>query len=517
MTPPAAPMPALASRRGHWPFGLALILLALPNLLFLLTHLASGIVAFLCAGAMLAAVGLVLRDLGRAPEPLDRRLFGVSLVAGFALCLLGGEAHMVFANDDWLIRDAVLRDLVAESWPVGYRYQGDDTILRAPLGLYLGPALVGKALGLHAAHGSLLVQNGLLFGGLVYGFGRIVRPLGASLAVVAIFLLFSGWDVVGTWLVGRPLTFGVHLDQWVRDLQFSSHLTQVFWVPNHAASGWGFVGAYLLWRRGALSAASLVVVFGLCVFWSPLSMMGALPFLILALLAGPVAGLDRPASVAVVTLAALGLIPVALYLKVDATRIAHGLRVLDGDFLFAYGLFLVLELLPFWVLLSLKPHDNSPASTQPMQARMRWELPLVAILLLTVPLYRLGSTDFVMRASIPALALLALRCGAHVVSLTGRNRATALGILAVGAVTPLYEIGRALIRPPFAISDCSLLEASGAPPNDGPLYHYVARLDPLRESVAGLVLVLPTRFVALGARRPCWPDHDRFETPPAAP
>ncbi|MCJ2037278.1 hypothetical protein [Methylobacterium sp. J-068] len=524
MSGPVATMPSSGAALGsdRWPFGLALVLIALPNLVFLATHLESGPVAVLCVGAVLAALAFVLRDLARDAEPLDRRLVAAALAGALALCLLGGETHLFFANDDWLIRDAVLRDLVAEPWPVGYRYKGDDTLLRAPLGMYLTPALVGKILGLRAAHGALLVQNTLLFGGLFYGFARTVRPLRRSLAVLAVFLLLSGWDVLGRMLLGRPLSFGSHLEQWVSDLQFSAHVTQLFWVPNHAASGWAFVGAYLLRQRGALDTSSLIVVFGLCVFWSPLSMMGALPFLILAVLTERWSMLARPRAVTAVALAGLGLIPVALYLKADAARVAHGWRDLDPVFVVGYGLFLLLELLPFVAILlvgrgfgidAVYRDGRSPGHSE---ATARWTLPLALGLLLVVPLYQLGSTDFVMRASIPALALLALRVGAVAVSAAGARRAVVVLVLALGAVTPLYEIGRALSRRAFAISDCSLLQAAGRPPNDGPLYHYVARLDVLRDSLAGRVLALPGTFLAPGPPRSCWPDHDRMGAPTAA-
>lgn len=489
---------------GFAPFGLVLVLVAAPNLVFLATHLASAWLAALCLAATLAALAHVLRDLARTRAPLDGRLLGASLAAGLGLCLLGGETHLVFANDDWLIRDAVLHDLVAAPWPVGYRYGGDETLLRAPLGLYLVPALAGKLLGLRAAHAALLGQNALLFGCLFYGFAGIVRPFRRSLAVLAIFILFSGWDVVGTWIAGKPLAFGTHLENWVSALQFSSHVTQIFWVPNHAASGWVFVGAYLLWQRDGLRAPSLIAVFGLCVFWSPLSMMGALPFLIRALLARRAAGLRALPPLMAAALAGLGLAPVALYLQADAGRVAHGLQTFDAGFLLRYALFIGLELGPALVVLRLA--RTGPPRSEPTP--LRTDTTLVVGLLLVVPLYRLGAIDFVMRASIPALAVLALRTAAAGVALTGSRRAIALAIVAIGAVTPLYEIGRSLTRPAFAISDCDLLAAARTPPNDGPLFHYLARRAALEGPLAGRVLAVPDAFSGSTPRGSCWPDRD---------
>lgn len=484
---------------GPLPFAVVLGLAAAPNLLFLGTHLASPPLAAGACACVVAALALVLRDLARTHARLDGRLLLACLATALALCLLGGQAHLFFANDDWLIRDAVLHDLVAEPWPVGYLYAGDATMLRAPLGLYLMPAAIGKLVGLKGAHGALLAQDTVLFGGLFYGFARLAPSRRRGLALLAAFVAFSGWDVVGSMIVDDPLIPGRHLEQWLGNLQFSSHVTQVFWVPNHAASGWIFVGAFCLWRAGTLRATSLAVVFGLCVFWSPLSMMGALPFLLVALVADLVARRLTRAGLAALALAGLGLVPVALYLGADAARVPHGLQDLSGAFASRYVLLIAFELLPFLLILWLARPSGD-----------RWtrgEIGLVAGLLLVVPLYRLGGADFVMRASIPALALLALRVGATVPDLHGPRRIIAVAILGFGAVTPAYEVIRAVRLPAFAVSACSLLAAARTPPNTGPLFHYVARIDHLQGHLADRVLSKPETQIRLVPQAMCWPDH----------
>ncbi|MFH6782290.1 MULTISPECIES: hypothetical protein [Methylobacterium] len=491
-------MPA-GTRLGHLPFAVVLGLAAAPNLIFLATHLASAPLAAAAVALLSGALALVLRDLARTRAPLDRPLLGVALAAGFALCLLGGQTHLFFANDDWLIRDAVLHDLVAGPWPVGYLYAGEPTMLRAPLGLYLLPAAIGKVVGLQGAHVALLAQDGLLFGCLLYGFARTVPSHRRGLVLIAVFVAFSGWDVVGSLLAGDRLIPGRHLEQWAGELQFSSHATQLFWVPNHAASGWIFVCAYCLWRAGTLRATSLAVVFGLCVLWSPLSMIGALPFLAVACLADAAHRRLTPGTLAVLALAGLGLAPVALYLGTDAGRVPHGLQAMGGDFLLRYGLLLLLELVPPLLVLGLVPGRRDPWS--------RFETGLVVVLLVLAPLYRLGGADFVMRASIPALALLAVQVGAAVPALDARRRLAALAILGIGAATPLSEVIRAVTEPPFSISACNLLAAARTPPNDGPLVHYVARLDALRGHLADTVLAKPGTTIRLVPHATCWPDH----------
>ena len=104
--------------------------------------------------------------------------------------------------------------------------------------------------------------------------------------MIAFFLLFSGLDVV-PWALGwdrlskNSWEFPLHLEWWAGPIQYSSHVTQLFWVPQHALAGWAFAAFYLRWREGAVNAPTLALVFGLCVFWSPLAAIGALPFLLL--------------------------------------------------------------------------------------------------------------------------------------------------------------------------------------------------------------------------------------------
>ena len=113
-----------------------------------------------------------------------------------ALCVLGGEGHFFFANYDWLNRDAVLADLVRQRFPVSYAYEGSAYVLRAPLGMYLIPAAVGKLLGLHAAHLALLTQNATILA-LTLVLVAAAAP-GRRLIFLAVFVTFTGVEIVGS-------------------------------------------------------------------------------------------------------------------------------------------------------------------------------------------------------------------------------------------------------------------------------------------------------------------------------
>src|ERR1039458_6379490 len=94
--------------------------------------------------------------------PVTRLQLGVAVAVGCAWTVFGGTDHLVFANADWHIRDAVLHDLVSSPWPVGYGLlDGKETLLRASVGYFLPAALVGKGLGLSAAHTAMTLWTAL--------------------------------------------------------------------------------------------------------------------------------------------------------------------------------------------------------------------------------------------------------------------------------------------------------------------------------------------------------------------
>jgi len=100
--------------------------------------------------------------------------------------------------------------------------------------------------------------------------------------------------------------------------------------------------------------------------------------------------------------------------------------------------------------------------------------------LLLLPLYRFGqSNDLPMRASIPALGVLAL---ATVAPLAGQGprrwRAVLALLLVVGAVGPAQEVARVFLKPRWAPPGLSMAQLYGARPPHFQTFppHYVARL-----------------------------------------
>jgi len=177
---------------------LATLLFLLPNALFALTlGPAASLPLLLGSAGALAILWRPMADgVSSLAEPVDFAALSLAIALALALCLLGGETHLFYANADWLARDGVLQDLSKHFYPVFYRYQDQDFLLRAPLGMYMTPALVGRFFGLHAAHLALLAQNATLLASILYLSGRLARP--RSALVVLLIAAFSGLDILPT-------------------------------------------------------------------------------------------------------------------------------------------------------------------------------------------------------------------------------------------------------------------------------------------------------------------------------
>ena|GEM_PF-465703 len=464
-----------------------------------------------------------------APRALTRGEIALAIGVGLAWTLCGGTGHWLFANPDWQVRDAVLHDLVAGHWPVGYgSLDGAPSILRAPLGFYLPAALVGKLAGLNCAHIAMAAWTALgatLF--LIAVISLVPARRAAVFTALAVVVLFSGLDLVGNLAYVPDFLAhwqpGQHLEWWAARYQYSSMTTQLFWVPNHALGGW--LAIALLARSRATCALDtlwLLIVVALALA-SPLAALGLVPFVLWRLASRALEERTAPAPRAlqprgwVRTLQPRSWAPALLiglalasYLTLDAARIPkgwtfgrHGLDApaLAQDFV-RQGVFFVLEagLVGCAVLTLLRSS----------------EVVLALLVLALLPLVSFGAAnDLVMRASIPSLTVLAIAAALALVRsprgtgdagnrLRGDSdrslvlRKSVLGaLLLVGAVTPLEEFARAILLPRWPVNlEARLIEAScGAYPA-----HYIARL---REGLAARLLRAPQALAATPGTSDC--------------
>jgi hypothetical protein len=420
--------------------------------------------------------------------------------------MLGGEAHFFHATHDWLFRDAVLADLARDGLTVLYQWEGQNYLLRAPLGMYMIPAVVGRAFGLYAAHLTLLAQNSVILGALIYFLASIAGVRRAPFLLILIG--FSGMDILPILLAeamemlkGEGFQPFSHIEWWgeyfspIR-MQYSAHVTQLAWAPNHMLPGWWFALLALLYVRREVDLPMLLVSFATMLFWSPLSMMGAAPFVAFFALER-MREIFAPRVFAATAVAFLFL-PMVLYLWADAGAVPHEVLLWRDGFAWRYFSFLVIEIPQALIVL------YAWNKVEPCDRRI---LALSLLLLLLIPLYSIGvSNDFVMRVSIPSLLVLGYAF-ARIAVLTPRDNgpfATTIStIIILSAATPLVEIKQALHRP-FAISDCNLVtswhkgDSSALPTN------YWAR----DEKMPVWLMSAESAPAPLTLEdRKCWPDH----------
>ena len=431
-----------------------------------------------------------------APANLPRLAACVTLA--FAIFLLGGETHLFFSTPDWLIRDAVLADLVRHGFPVAYRVGDADYLLRAPLGMYMLPAVVGRALGLFAAHMTLLVQNALFLGAIFY----LMWSMGRGWRHLAVLILFAGLSWVGVLLrlasqqkPGVPFWLQWGLDGWHPLFQYSGSIVQFFWVPNHALPGWWLATLFLLQRRSSIDLATIgVSIAGLC-FWSPLAIVPAVPWLLYSAVTNWRSILSPRIWIGLA--AAACFLPILAYLVAASGSIAHGRTLDDPHFAFWYALFILLQL-PALIFLAI--------FWRHVPRELRALVVVNALVLLALPCIHFGPrNDLVMRGSIASLAIVAFAFGSVLVELTDKRAIGAVaGWMLVLATLPsaVVEIGRALSTPRYALSACSLMEASRATGDSGVPTNYVAP----RDSVPRWLLDADAASGVPIERRSCWPD-----------
>jgi hypothetical protein len=464
---------------------LSLFYLALPAFVFL-TGWARPILAVPVAVTLVLGLVWSVRSMpAAAARPLALLDRGILAVVVVVLALLSGAGAVGHQRVDWLKHNALLHDLVVRAWPVVYPGDGTVTgLLSYGLGYYLPAAVVGRVAGLNAAHVALLVWTALGLGLTVAWVVRLsVRP---TWLAVAGWLAFSGMDVLGLALLRG--TTRDSMAWWAGFAQYSSNPGLLFWVPQHALAGW--LGAAVLMdaheeRRPAVVVAIVLV---LATLWSPLSALGLVPLAVASLVRQRPSLREGLRAAVALPLGAL----LAAYLLgmprsgIPVSSVWGELGPIRGTAMWA--LFVALEVgAPLAVLVLLRSRMGPSAF---------WLVP-VGLTLVLLPLIHVGLfNDLVMRASIPALfvlALLLLRVrwegpegAARTAPITAQMLALAL---LVGAIQPALELANQVIwsrgaetapEPPVEVSLSDLPAAMAeqyVSPFDGLYARWIAPVD----------------------------------------
>ncbi len=358
------------------------------------------------------------KDAIRMPKFYPAVIVGISFLYAF-FCGIG---RLWAQSKDYPWRNAIFRDLILRDWPVMYpKFKG---ALVYYIGQWLPAALPGKLARVFGAgeDAAFLVGNIALLIYVTIGLSILFLLLisyfkpkknGAMILVIIAFIFFSGMDILGSL---EPLgANGYHLEWWADIYQYSSFTTCMCWVFNQSLIPWicmalllkeKNVSQYILIGMSCLISGPFpfigyfiyAIVFGikrlvldirnkqgkvflknLFSLSNILSTILVFPFVGSFLLSNVIIGGEEAIGVATAVDRSGGAVPVFsaawIYLK-----------------------FILVEFGVYAILIAWKYKKNLMFC-------------VTVLILLIFPFFRMGySTDFTMRASIPAIFMMYVFC-----------------------------------------------------------------------------------------------------------
>lgn len=400
------------------------------------------------------------------------------LLAIVPFALIAGAGGWGPQDSDWLKHNAILRDLITESWPVIYNINDKPVMLTYYTAYQLPAAVIGKLFGWQAANHALFLYT--LIGLFLSALWVWVLTGAKKWWVIVVFLVFSGMDIIGLVLFkmhyGTSMTDAInvliekissfsHIEWWAGwgFAQFSSMASLIVWVPNQGISGWLLISLILSDGRLKNLHYTGILYLGLSSLWSPFVSLGLLPFIVAIMLYQwrdrhySIHFLRQTLSLANISGLVLGLL-IVFYLagrfqefelpmdvsSVYKEGITWTFLRLPNMFVLKYLLFIFLEfaaihglLYSYLFLQTRKPFDN-----------LRRLLMLSTVILLLLPFLNWGwNNEPAMRTSIPALFITVL-VSLYVLSDNLPDwravwiRRVLTCVLLVGSFTVVMEYGR---------------------------------------------------------------------------
>ncbi|WP_128546555.1 hypothetical protein [Larkinella soli] len=414
--------------------------LMLPSLLFLATWVrpAAGSV---CIGLLLASAILLLRNGTRFsdasyPALTPRNLTGVGLLT-LGLSVAFGMGEFTRQVLDFHTNNYKYYDLAQLEWPVFYRdYQA---YLCYYIAYYLPVSWVCKFVGLewgrYLSLGWSWLGIGLAFAWVLPFAGR--KPW---LFLVLLLLFSDSWifikmlrmaDLAGPYL--PPNYIDIH---GFRLFAYAPYNDQIAWAPQHLIPAL-IAGMYLTFlnlNRARWWGVEVALLMGSCVLWSPLAVIGCLPFVLFLLWKYRVSLLHDGFQLLVMAVVTAGFLPVLSYLvSTDAMSIASTNMFIweTGEPSWPlYYLFFVGANFAVWIPLVL----GADRAVRP------WFWVAQASLAL-LPLYRIGVyNDLLTRGSVPAVSVVAVLVVRQLIEFKNHRRGLYglfVVFFAVNALSPL--------------------------------------------------------------------------------
>ena len=206
------------------------------------------------------------------------------LATAFGWTAFGGGSHFMHAPHDWVIRDAVLGDLVRSQWPPAYASsEGHPLILRSAIGFFLMPALWGKLFGVSTLELAVYLWTAVGVSLFLFLLPLPTASIGKLAASLAIVVFFSGADVLGYLAsIGSLPPFPNRIEWW-GPYSYTSMSGQLQWAPNHVIPIWLSIAMLYRHRQSHHFATLLITLLPLTIIWTPFAIPGILPFAALML------------------------------------------------------------------------------------------------------------------------------------------------------------------------------------------------------------------------------------------
>lgn len=387
-------------------------------------------------------------------HPTRKEWIWMLVLAGIWV-FLSGIGGYAFQNFDFNGRNAIFRDLINYRWPVYYTTLGTETFPAGTqsmvyyFGYWLIPALIGKLLGWQAANLVLFLYT--LMGVLLTVLLISKKIRAGVIPSLLLLVFFSGMDSVGALISNSVFASPyptlwppiAHLEWW-QSFQFSSFTTQLFWVFNQSLPVWICAGLILNLKENR----STFLIWSLCFFYAPIPALGLAVLVIGRFLNGfifPTGPTRSPRDrwisqlrdwLSLENMLGGGLITILCYLFYRSNGAVSTTRLVDitPAFIFQIVLFSLLEWALIWLCASRFRNQD-----------ITWYL-LAPTLLISL-LFTVSDVYIISRrASIAMLFLLLIWSGEIIFHERSRVSIALILMLAVGALTPLFEINRSIYR-----------------------------------------------------------------------
>lgn len=329
----------------------------------------------------------------------------IIIIVSILWVLSSGIGGVVWQRADWNARNALLHDLINNSWPVIFEDGGG---LSYYLCFWMVASVIGKSFGWQAANAALVLWSmvGLLL--IMVLLLNLFKLDNSSLShkkliiVLAIFVLFGGLNVIGQFLVfikGKGSMSFESIYGWTK-YQYTPNNGLLEWAFNQAVPAW--IVAVLLnndIREKRIDRHGLMLM--LLIPYSPFAALGVVPLLAIDALKSRFKGAFSIANI----MALVSILPVfsAYYLcngSLNGNTDLSPVGILRLDYgsvaynVFIVLVFLVLEVGIYTVLIWNKYKDDLMFKA-------------VILSLLIIPVVRIGPTrDFMLRGSIIPLFML---------------------------------------------------------------------------------------------------------------